>query len=258
MKNIDAAASYYALTLQANRRGTPYWSGLTHWVGRSERKPGWEIRAASLVDPVSMTHLWDGVQQEWLVVDDDFSLAVFLRRGGNALVEQSVAEDRLPTVVEPSECVRDGTPEVGGFGFITTGHVAHENVDRRAPSRLLRMHVLQRDGYRCVICGRKARDHIDIELHVHHLIPWRMDGPTIEENLVTLCGTCHKGLSPDYEPRLRELAGLPGRATPVIAADNGEFDEEVTRYRRWVRSRLARADREGSGEADSTIGSTAE
>ncbi|MFD9156779.1 HNH endonuclease [Streptomyces goshikiensis] len=74
------------------------------------------------------------------------------------------------------------------------------------------MQVLKRDGYRCVVCGRRASDHTDVELHVHHLVPWRMAGPTAEENLVTLCGTCHKCLGPDFEPTLRELAGLPGPA----------------------------------------------
>ncbi|WP_311923999.1 HNH endonuclease [Nocardia uniformis] len=217
-------------------------------MGWSERKTGWEIRVASLVDPESMTHAWDAMRQQWLVVYDDFSLAIFMRRGGNALVEQSVAEAHLATAIGPSECVRDGTAEVGGFGFVATGHVPDDDVDRRAPSRSLRMQVLKRDGYRCVVCGRKAKDHIDIELHVHHLIPWRMDGPTTEENLVTLCGTCHKGLSPDYEPQLRELAGLPGRAGPVIGAGNAEFDEEVTRYRQHVRDFLNRV--EGSDGAN--------
>ncbi|MGW1936546.1 hypothetical protein [Streptomyces goshikiensis] len=54
--------------------------------------------------------------------------------------------------------------------------------------------------------------------------------PTAEENLVTLCGTCHKGLDPDFEPALRELAGLPGPAAG-LDMDNAEFDEEVTRCR---------------------------
>ncbi|MFE9794961.1 HNH endonuclease [Streptomyces goshikiensis] len=86
------------------------------------------------------------------------------------------------------------------------------------------------DGFRCGVCGRRASDHTDIELHLHHLVPWRMAGPTAEENLVALCGTCHKGLDPDFEPALRELAGPPGPASG-LDMDNAEFDEEVTRYR---------------------------
>jgi HNH endonuclease len=95
------------------------------------------------------------------------------------------------------------------------------------------MRVLKRDGYRCVVCGRRPADHLDLELHVHHLIPWRMHGPTAEENLVTLCGTCHKGLDPDFEPFLRELARLPGSANP-LDPDGTEYKANVRRYREWT------------------------
>jgi hypothetical protein len=30
------------------------------------------------------------------------------------------------------------------------------------------MDVLRRDDFRCQICGRRAADYVDIELHVHH------------------------------------------------------------------------------------------
>lgn len=153
--------------------------------------------------------------------------------GWNALVEKELAEDRIPDVIGPSECVHDGGLKVGGFGFLGTGHFPNDAIERRAPSPKLRMRVIKRDKYRCVICGRRAMDHIDLELHVHHLIPWRMAGPTAEENLVTLCGTCHKGLLPDYEPMLRELAALPGPASSLLERTT-EFDEEAARYREWV------------------------
>jgi hypothetical protein len=104
------------------------------------------------------------------------------------------------------------------------------------------MRVLKRDGYRCVVCGRRPGDHVDLELHVHHVIPWRMHGPTAENNLVTLCGTCHKGLDPDFEPLLRELAQLPGR-TRIHDRDGTEFRADVSRYREWAASAEAAAGR---------------
>ncbi|WP_241848160.1 HNH endonuclease [Streptomyces sp. CB03578] len=146
------------------------------------------------------------------------------------MVGRQVAEDRLSSVIAPKECVHDGSAESGGFGYLVTQHLPDDAVERRAPTRKLRMQVLKRDGFRCVVCGRRASDHTDVELHLHHLVPWRMAGPTAEENLVTLCGTCHKGLDPDLEPALRELAGLPGPAAG-LDMDNAEFDEEVTRCR---------------------------
>ncbi|MFD3380735.1 MULTISPECIES: HNH endonuclease [unclassified Streptomyces] len=237
MKRFNPDGDYYALTLGADRRGRPFWSAQSHWVGWSKRNPGWEMRAASLMDPEAVANAWTEMGQGWVSVDDDISLSIFLRLGGNALVEKELAEARLPEVIAPSECLRDGAVEVGGAGFVGTEHLPDEAIERRAPSRKLRMQVLKRDNYRCVVCGRKATDHVDLELHVHHLIPWRMGGPTAEENLVTLCGTCHKGLDPDFEPSLRELAGLPGRAK-ILDLENVEFDAEVARYREFISDTL--------------------
>lgn len=233
MRSWDPQASYYALTLAADRRGNPFWSRISHWVGHSERNLNWEIRAASLVHPGRMAKAWTALGQGWVSVHDDVSLSIYLRIGGHALTEKAITELRLPSVVAPWECVHDGGVEVGGGGFITTGHLPDSAVQRRAPDRKLRMRVLKRDGYRCVVCGRRPGDYTDLELHVHHVIPWRMHGPTAEENLVTLCGACHKGLDPDYEPSLRELAGLPGRAVP-LDLDGAEFEADVARYRGWV------------------------
>jgi hypothetical protein len=233
MRSFDPGSHYYALTLGANRRGQPFWARYTHWIGFSERNPNWEIRVASLVNPELITRAWTATGRDWVSVHDDISLSIFLRLGGNALAEQAITEAQLPEAIAAWECVRDGAVEVGGFGFVTTGHLPDSAIQRRAPDRKLRMKVLKRDGYRCVVCGRKATDHIDLELHVHHVIPWRMHGPTAEENLVTLCGTCHKGLDPDFEPTLRELARLPGRAV-MLDPDGSEFRADVVRYREWV------------------------
>ncbi|WP_233899431.1 HNH endonuclease [Pseudonocardia dioxanivorans] len=77
------------------------------------------------------------------------------------------------------------------------------------------MHVLKRDGFRCVICGRRPRGHEDIELHVHHVLPWRFFDPTAEWNLATLCGTCHKGLDRITSARFENSLGCRGRSIPV-------------------------------------------
>jgi hypothetical protein len=52
-------------------------------------------------------------------------------------------------------------------------------------------------------------------------------------NLVTLYGTCHKGLDPDFEPSLRELARLPG-STIILDSDSSEFRADVVRYREFI------------------------
>ncbi|SFQ75067.1 HNH endonuclease [Amycolatopsis arida] len=175
-----------------------------------------------------MRDAWERVGQSWVAVHDDLQLALFMRIGGNVLVEKEFADRRLADKVGPKECAPDGTILHGGGGFLVTEGLDDDAAERRAPSRKLRGQVLKRDDYRCVICGRRPRDHVDLELHVHHVIPWRMGGPTTEANLVTLCGACHKGLNPDYQPRVRELANLPGRAAPL---DGTEHRADVQRYR---------------------------
>jgi hypothetical protein len=132
-----------------------------------------------------------------------------------------VATAHLAAWLEPQEVVADGPFEHGGAGFLPTGHLPDDAAKRRVPTRRLRMQVLQRDNYRCVICRRRPVDHLDLELHVHHVILWRYGGATAAENLVTLCGACHIGLDPDYQPFLRGLAGLPGPDHPFDMDDYG-------------------------------------
>jgi len=46
--------------------------------------------------------------------------------------------------------------------------------------------ILERDGYRCVICGRGIKD--GVELHVDHIKPKDRGGEAIKENGQVLCG----------------------------------------------------------------------
>lgn len=45
--------------------------------------------------------------------------------------------------------------------------------------------VLERDGYKCRICGS------DKGLEVHHILPRKLGGTDHPENLITLCRKCH-------------------------------------------------------------------
>lgn len=51
--------------------------------------------------------------------------------------------------------------------------------------------VLNRDGYTCQCCRGK---HKDSKLEVHHIIYRSLGGSDEEDNLITLCHTCHKAL----------------------------------------------------------------
>jgi 5-methylcytosine-specific restriction endonuclease McrA len=63
---------------------------------------------------------------------------------------------------------------------------------KATPSRLdplsyecLRQQILRRDGWRCQSCGAKSN------LEVHHKEFRSHSGHDSEENLITLCITCH-------------------------------------------------------------------
>lgn len=60
-------------------------------------------------------------------------------------------------------------------------------LDRQSYNQLCRK-VLERDGWRCQLCG------CFIRLQVHHINPRSRLGADKENNLVTLCADCHNAL----------------------------------------------------------------
>jgi 5-methylcytosine-specific restriction endonuclease McrA len=57
-----------------------------------------------------------------------------------------------------------------------------------------RFAVLERDGFKCVYCGRGPND--GVVLHVDHVEPRWIGGPARLENLVTACAECNMGKGP--------------------------------------------------------------
>ena len=57
-----------------------------------------------------------------------------------------------------------------------------------------RAKVLYRDGYKCQYCKNKRKDS---KLDVHHIIFRSKGGSDFEENLITLCHSCHVDLHDD-------------------------------------------------------------
>jgi 5-methylcytosine-specific restriction endonuclease McrA len=97
------------------------------------------------------------------------------------------------------------------------------------------MQVLNRDGRRCLVCGRSPMYYVDVELHVHHAIPWGRGGITEEANLISICKTCHDGLEPheDYD-LIKYLAEKYPR--PDV-----KYFEELKHYQEYVRNRINEA-----------------
>jgi hypothetical protein len=175
-----------------------------------------------------MRDLWQDLGQPSIVVNDDRDFAVYLLIGENALVQTDVAERRLPFIVKPSPVALDGL-----FGMIALSQVPSDQL-QRAPTPKRRMAVLRRDDFRCQVCGHRATDYVDVELNVHHVRPWGHGGLTKENNLVTLCRTCHKGLDPHFDPKLFELVPSAHKLGPSAEEMREELFEGINRYRKTV------------------------
>jgi ATP-dependent DNA helicase RecQ len=52
----------------------------------------------------------------------------------------------------------------------------------------LRQQVLRRDGWRCQSCGTTSN------LEIHHKLFRSHSGEDTEDNLITLCVSCHEGV----------------------------------------------------------------
>lgn len=227
LSRIDATYTYFALTLTATPEGQVRTMTQTEFAGPGS-KPMWEMRRASQVHAQNMRSLWRGIGQGSVVVNSEASLAVFMRIGGNAVIEESIFTKWFGHLLGPKECV----PSRVGEGVRTRESVEGPSV-KYAPSRKLRMDVLRRDDFRCRICNRSPDDYVDIVLNVHHVRPWGAGGLTEMSNLLTLCDTCHMGLDPHFEIRL--LAKVPdGVIYPAVEDVGDDFHVGVQRYRELI------------------------
>ena len=226
MLQIDDSKNYYAFTFTSEESGRVSIWTQTVWVGFADQERMQEIRRPWLVDPHRMAKLWSFLGQPYLVVNSEPHYLLFSFIGGNALVEQSLLQRCDPYLLEPDICVRSGK-----MGFVSVKSLPELALNRN-PTPKQRMRILKRDDYRCRICGRRPADYVDVELHVHHIRPWSKGGITEDENLITLCHTCHKGLEPHEDHSLFDLIN-PKQATGDTSA---EFLRKVHLYREaiWV------------------------
>ncbi len=83
-------------------------------------------------------------------------------------------------------------PNIEGEGYQHGRMFGYEN---------MRAYVLDRDGYKCQLCGAKQ------DLHLHHIVPRSKGGVDRPENLITLCSECHSKVHNDlttYTPILKQ------------------------------------------------------
>jgi hypothetical protein len=69
------------------------------------------------------------------------------------------------------------------------------NISRHIP-RPVQFRVLKRENQVCRSCGMPVADD---DIHFDHIIPWSKGGPTEENNIQLLCGTCNRKKSDKFE-----------------------------------------------------------
>lgn len=90
------------------------------------------------------------------------------------------------------------------IGYINQDDVPSEDASARASSidihrtgrdinLRMRFRVLQRDRFTCKSCGRSPATHMQVVLHVDHVLAWSRGGETELQNLQTLCSDCNLG-----------------------------------------------------------------
>lgn len=75
----------------------------------------------------------------------------------------------------------------------TTVQTSHTVRDRRDINLRTRFRVMQRDNFKCCLCGASPANDPSVVLHIDHIIPWSKGGQTTFDNLQTLCSKCNLG-----------------------------------------------------------------
>ncbi|MGA3019216.1 MAG: HNH endonuclease [Bryobacteraceae bacterium] len=118
------------------------------------------------------------------------------------------AEQDPPTLADPSGSTEGPIASAAGTRRLQPASQVSERLrvprctpanvkpeDRRDPSIGLRFKVLQRDQFRCKLCGRSPATEQSCQLHVDHIVPFSKGGKTTFENLQALCLQCNVGKS---------------------------------------------------------------
>lgn len=77
-----------------------------------------------------------------------------------------------------------------------SGHYK-KNLTKRKWDEVRRL-IYRRDHYTCQICGKN-----NIEIHAHHIVPYRVSLDDSLNNLIALCSTCHKKEEYKYYKKLK-------------------------------------------------------
>lgn len=99
-----------------------------------------------------------------------------------------------------------GTTTTSGSESPAADEASQQDSERPAPQTSLnpryvplkvRLRVMKRDRFCCVMCGRSPAVEAGVQLHIDHVIPFSRGGASTIDNLQTLCKDCNLGKGND-------------------------------------------------------------
>ncbi len=132
----------------------------------------------------NLKKVWDSLGRQPRNIEmtkplSDYSAGVYSRRWGSWL-------QALGAFVE---YMNAGNPNPGSA---KSKKVKPRKTSRHVSSRL-RFLVMQRDNFKCRMCGSSPAHNPEVKLEIDHIKPWAKGGETIPANLQTLCSICNNG-----------------------------------------------------------------
>jgi hypothetical protein len=132
---------------------------------------------------------------EWDSVETKYSYTTYKQRFGgwlNACVAFLEGAPSTTTIEGGESAPHDDAPPHANSRPATQ---ASSN-PRYIPLKV-RLQVMKRDRYCCVMCGRSPAVAVGIQLHIDHVIPFSHGGASTSDNLQTLCQDCNLGKGND-------------------------------------------------------------
>jgi len=127
-------------------------------------------------------------RHEWERHSPQYSYGTYKRRFGGwqqaclAFIEQRMGAHVKARSANPSPANR----------VTSAASTKAPTVREEIPLRL-RLRVLDRDGFKCGLCGRSPAIEAGVQLHIDHVLPVSRGGKATLENLRTLCAECNLG-----------------------------------------------------------------
>jgi 5-methylcytosine-specific restriction endonuclease McrA len=142
-----------------------------------------------------LARVWESLghrpsKTEWDNSDAKYSYTTYKSRFGGWVNACKVLISQLPAT--------DSNSKVREKVSVKPPKAIPKEKSRNVPLKM-RLAILKRDHYKCVLCGRSPSSHPGVSLHLDHIIPYSDGGKTTKGNLQTLCNDCNWGKGNDAE-----------------------------------------------------------